>query len=69
MHTARPSLSYSVVGVCKPDVGYRKTLMRKPAKKPIHKPAPSGREMTESSSAPLRIKRFRKLPPIKPPAG
>ena len=66
--TARPSLSYTVVGMRKPERGYGKTLMRKPAKKPVCKPAPSRKE-SESSGAPLRIKRFRKLPPIKRPVG
>ena len=67
-HTARPSPSYTVVGVRKPDGGYGKALMHKPAKKPMSKTAPSGKE-TESSGAPLRIKRFRKLPPIRRPVG
>jgi hypothetical protein len=40
--------------------------MHKPAKKPKSKPAPSRKE-SESSGAPLRIKRFRKLPWIKRP--
>ena len=38
--------------------------MCKLAKKLESKTAPSGKE-SESSGAPLRIKRFRKLPPIK----
>jgi hypothetical protein len=42
--------------------------MHKPAKKPKSKPAPSRKEL-ESSGAPLRIKRFRKLPWIKRPTG
>jgi hypothetical protein len=57
-----------VVGVHKPDRGYGKVLIRKSAKKPKSKTAPSRRE-SESSGAPLRIKRFRKLPPIKRYAG
>ena len=40
-HIARPSLSYTMVGVRKPKGGYGKALMRKPAKKPVSKPAPS----------------------------
>ena len=36
-HTARPSLSYTVVGVRKPEGGYGKALVRKPAKKPENK--------------------------------
>jgi hypothetical protein len=62
MHTTRPSHSYTVVGVRKPEGGYGKVLMRKPAQKPISKLAPSGKE-TESSGAPLRFKRMVK-PPI-----
>ena len=69
MHTARPSLSYTIVGVCKPNGGDGKALMRKPAKEPVRKPALSRKESTKSSGMPLRIKRFRKLPPIKQPAG
>jgi len=42
--------------------------MHKPAKKPVSKPVPSGKE-SESSGAPLGIKKFRKLPPIKRPTG
>jgi len=57
-----------VVGVCKLEGGYGKALMRKPAKKPVCKPAPSRKE-SESSGAPLRIQRFRNLPPIKRPVG
>jgi len=67
-HTIRPSLSYTVVGVRKPDGGYGKVLMRKSAKKPVSKMAPSGKE-SESLGAPRRIQRFRKLPPIKRPIG
>ena len=59
--TARPSLSYTVVGVRKLKGGFGKALMRKPAKKPISKLAPSGEEPSESLGAPLRIKMFRKL--------
>jgi hypothetical protein len=65
--SARPSLSYTVVGVCKPGGGYGKALMRKLAKKLVSELAPFGKG-SESSGAPLRIKRFRKLPPIKRPA-
>lgn len=36
MHTARPSPLYTVVGMRKPDGGYRKALMRKPAKERVH---------------------------------
>ena len=64
MHIARPSLSYTMVGVCKPDGGYGKVLMRKPAKEPVCKPASSGIETVESSGAPLRFKRMVK-PPIR----
>ena len=42
--------------------------MRKPTKKLVSKPAPSGNK-SESLDAPLRIKRFRKVPPIKRPTG
>ena len=66
--TARPSLSYTVVGVLKPKEGFGKALMRKPAKKPVSKPAPLGKEPLKSPSALLWIKRFRMLPPIKRPA-
>ena len=54
-----------MVGVHKPDGGYGKALMRKLAKEPMRKPALSGKESTESSGASIRIKRFRKLLPIK----
>ena len=57
MHTARPSLFYTIVGMRKPDGGYGKALMRKPAKNPVSKLAPSGKE-SESSGAPLRFKRM-----------
>jgi len=50
--------------MCKADGGYGKVLMRKPAKEPVHKPAPSRKELAESSGAPLRFKRMVK-PPIK----
>jgi hypothetical protein len=56
-HTARPSLSYTMVGVRKPKGGYGKVLMRKPTKKSENKPAPSGKE-TESTGVALRIKRM-----------
>jgi len=36
-HITRPSPSYNVVGMRKPDGGYGKALMRKPAKKPENK--------------------------------
>jgi hypothetical protein len=62
--SARPSPSYTVVGIRKPDGKYGKALMRKSAKKPVSELAPS-RKGSESSGAPLRIKRFRKLPPIR----
>jgi hypothetical protein len=65
--SARPSLSYTIVRVCKPKGVYGKALMHKSAKKPKSKTAPSGKE-SELSDAPLRIKKFRKLPPIKRPA-
>jgi hypothetical protein len=58
--SARPSPSYTVVGIRKPDGGYGKALMCKPAKKPVSEPTPFGKG-SESSGAPLRIKRFRKL--------
>ena len=56
-HTARPSLSYTVVGVRKPKGGYGKVLMHKLAKKSASKPAPSGKE-SESSGTPLRFMRM-----------
>jgi hypothetical protein len=65
--STRPSPSYTMVGVRKPDGGYGKALMRKTAKKPVSEPAPSGKG-SESLGLPLRIKRFRKLPPIRCPA-
>ena len=52
-----------MVGVRKPDGGYGKALMRKPAKMPVSKPALLGKE-SESSGAPLRFKRMVK-PPIR----
>jgi hypothetical protein len=64
--STRPSPSYTMVGVRKPDGGYGKALMRKTAKKPVSEPAPSGKG-SESLGLPLRIKRFRKLPPIRCP--
>ena len=67
-HTARPSLSYTIVGVQKSDGGYGKGLMRKLGKKSVSKPAPSGKE-SESSSAPLRIKRMIKPQIRGQPAG
>ena len=42
--------------------------MRKLAIKPVSQPSPSRKE-PESSGMPLRIRRFRKLPPIKRPVG
>jgi len=48
----------------KPDGGYGKALMRKPAKELMHQPALSGKESAESSGAPLRFKRMVK-PPIR----
>jgi len=57
-----------MVGVHKLEGGYGKALMGKPAIKPKSKPALLGKG-SESSGAPLRIKRFRKLPPIKRPTG
>ena len=56
VHTARPSLSYTMVGMHKPDGRYGKALIRKPTKELVCKPAPSGKEL-ESLSTPLRIKR------------
>jgi hypothetical protein len=55
--STRPSPSYTVVGVRKPDGGYGKALMRNPAKKLVSELAPSGKG-SESSGAPLRIKRM-----------
>jgi hypothetical protein len=66
--SARPSPSYTIVGIHKPDGGYGKALMRKLAKKPVSEPAPS-RKGSESTGAPLRIKWFRKLLPIRCLAG
>ena len=57
LHTARPSLSYTVVGVRKPDGGFGRELMQKPTKKSVSKPVPSWKEL-ESSGAPLRFKRM-----------
>lgn len=48
--SAHPSPSYTVIGVRKPDGGYGKGLMPKPA--------PKGKEQVESLSQPLRIKRI-----------
>jgi len=45
-----------MVGVCKPNGGYRKALLRKLAKKPESKPALSGKESKSSG-----IKSFRQL--------
>jgi hypothetical protein len=67
LNTSRPSLFYTIVSVRKPEGGYGKALMHKPAKKPVSKMAPSDKG-SESSGAPLRIKRLSKLPPIKRPA-
>jgi hypothetical protein len=58
--SARPSPSYTVVVMRKHDGGNGKALMRKPAKKSVSEPAPSGKG-SESSGAPLRIKRMIKL--------
>jgi hypothetical protein len=69
MHTARPSPSYTIVDVRKPNGGYRKALMHKLAKELVRKLTPLGKELAESSSVPLRIKRFIKLHPIKQPMG
>jgi hypothetical protein len=63
MHTARPSPSCTMVGVCNPKGGYGKALRRKLAKKPVSKPTPSGKE-SESLGTPLRFKRMVK-PPIR----
>ena len=67
-HTARPSLSYTMVGERKPEGGYGKALMCKLAKKPVSKTAPSRRE-SESSGAPLRFKRMVKPQIRGQPAG
>jgi hypothetical protein len=56
-HTARPCLSYTVVGVSKPEGGYGQTLMRKLAKNPGSKTTPSGKE-SESSGATIRFTRM-----------
>jgi hypothetical protein len=53
-----------MVGMRKPDGGYEKALMRKPAKKPVCKAVQSGKGSAESSGAPLRFKRMVK-PPIR----
>lgn len=55
--STRPSPSYTIVGMRKPGEGYGKALMSKP------KPPP--KEQTETSSQMLRIKQFKKLPPIR----
>ena len=68
MHTTRPSLSYIMVGMHKPNGGYGKALMHKLAKELVRMPAPS-RKKLEFLGAPLRIRRFRKLSPIKRPVG
>jgi hypothetical protein len=57
--STRLSPSYTVVGVRKPDGRHGKALMRKPAKKPVSEPTPSGKG-SESSGTPLRIKRVKK---------
>jgi hypothetical protein len=57
--SARPSTSYMVVGVHKPEGGYEKVLIRKSAKETVSKPTPSGKE-SESLGAPLRFKRMLK---------
>ena len=59
---------FILLGLVSPIPWYGKALMRKPAKKLESKTALSGKE-SESSGAPLRIKRFRKLPLIKRPTG
>jgi hypothetical protein len=51
--SARPSLSYTIVGVHKPEGGYGKALMRKSAKKPESKTTLSRKE-SELSDAPLK---------------
>ena len=56
-YTAWSSLSYTVVGLCKPEGGYGKALMRKLAKKPKNKLALLGKE-SESSGAPHRFMRM-----------
>jgi hypothetical protein len=66
--STRPSPSYTIVGVRKSNGGYGKALMHKLAKKLVSEPTPSRKE-SESSGAPLRIKRFRPRPPIRRPAG
>ena len=68
-HIARPSLSYTVIGMRKPDGGYRKALMHKPAKGLVRKPTPLGKESAESSCVPLRFKRMVKPPIRGQPAG
>jgi hypothetical protein len=65
--SARSNPSYTVVGIRKPDGGYGKALMRKPAKKLVSESTPSGKG-SKSLCAPLRIKRFRPRPPIRRPA-
>ena len=66
--SARPSPSYTVVRVRKPSGGYKKVLMRKPAKKPVSEPTPS-RKGSESLGAPFRIKRMVKPQIRGQPAG
>jgi len=72
----RPSPSYTIVGVKKPDGGYSKALMRKPSPKGkgpaqalTRKSAPKTKEPAESSSQSLRIWRFREPPVMKGPSG
>lgn len=74
--STRPSPSYTIVGVKKPDGGYGKALMRKSVPKGKEsaealprKPAPKAKETVESSSQFLRIRRFREPPVIKRPPG
>jgi hypothetical protein len=66
--SARSSPSYAMVGVRKPNGGYGKALMRKPAKKSVSEPTPSGKG-SESSGTPLRIKRVQKPQIRVQPAG
>ena len=51
LSSTRPSPSYTMVGMCKPNRGYRKELMQKPAKKSVSKPTLSGKESESSGTS------------------
>jgi hypothetical protein len=66
--SARPSPSYTIIGMCKPDGRYWKALMHKLPKKLVCESTPSGKGL-ESSSSPHRIKRIIKPQIRGQPAG